>query len=191
MSSRDELVEQLESAHSAGSYETATRIAEALGKSGYSGAVEPLIVALGVQDYEGRKAEGIAIPLRGPEVKKAQFRESVTTALGLLGDRRAIRPLINALHDHPAVSARAVEALSEFAFNDIEQQINCALQNGNEYIQKNAVRVLAKTAAGNAVVPIIELLQGGNSRVRSVAAETLGDLSDTRAVNPPYSGARG
>ena len=179
----DELLEQLRSARSVGSYQAGQMAAEALRKLGDHRAVEPLIAALGAPDYNRREADTIAIPLRGPEAAKVRFRESVATALGLLRDIRAIGPLINALHDDPRVTSRAIDALAQYDFEEVEQPVTCALQQGNRYIQENGARVLARTNDKRAIAPLIKLLKDGDNTVRSSAADALGCLADVRAVD--------
>ena len=146
--------------------------------------LESLVLALGAKDYVGRKAEGVAIPLRGDGVALMRRRQAAAKALGALKDVRAIKPLICALHDEPRVSARSVEALAQFDFEQVEQPINHALQHGNKYIQENVAKVLAMLRDSRAIELLIRLLEAEENTVRAAAAEALGNMADVRAVDP-------
>ena len=146
--------------------------------------LDSLILALGAKDYIGRKAEGVAIPLRGDGVTLMRRRQAAAKALGELKDVRAIRPLICALHDDLRVSARAVEALAQFDFEQVERPIKHALQYGNEYIQGNVAKVLATLGDKRATELLLGLLEADNNTVRASAAEALGNLADVRAIDP-------
>ena len=146
--------------------------------------LESLILALGAKDYVGRKAEGIAVPLRGDGVALVRRRQAAAKALGVLKDVRAIRPLICALHDDLRVCAGAVEALAQFDFEQVEQPINHALQHGNKYIQEHVAKVLAVLGDTRATESLIRLLEAEDNAVRTAAAEALGNLEDVRGIDP-------
>lgn len=92
-------------------------------------------------------------------------RQAAAAMLGQIGDSRAVKPLISALHD-------PIEAVSVAA-----------------------TRSLGAIGALEAVAPLLALLKYGSDAHRRSAAEALGNIGDPRAVEPlvaaledPYHG---
>ncbi len=141
--------------------------AEALGKLGDQRAVEPLIARLGDKDFSVRHLAVMALNKLGasPEqmvdgylkVLSSHFSEargSAVYALGELGDKMAVEPLIARLGD-----------------NDSD-------------VRQSAARALGKLGDKRAVEPLMERLGDGHPYVRQSAAKALGELGDRRAVEP-------
>ena len=150
----------------------------ALGKIGDPAAVEPLLgmldraeprVIIWVADALGkigdvRAAESLSSLLLGNDprlvgglgpVSGQSALMSVAAALGRLGDRRQVEPLIDALDRQYEMEVRA------------------------------AALVLGRLGDRRAVEPLIAVLRGPrDTRVRSEAAAALGRLGDSRAVEP-------
>jgi len=83
-----------------------------------------------------------------------EVRAKAAEALGKIGDKRAIEPLIAALRDK------------------------------DDRVQQAAAEALGKIADERAVEPLIAALKGENSRIRKVAAETLGKIGNKWAIRP-------
>jgi HEAT repeat protein len=122
--------------------------AEALGKIGDAGAVEPLVEALKDGDKNVRaaavKALGEIGDPRAIEPLVAVWRASVgalpeaaTVALGKIGDPRAVEPLVAAL-PHPAAKA----ALGTIGAPAVPGLV-AALRDGNPRVRRAAAEVLA------------------------------------------------
>lgn len=165
----------------------------ALGQLGDTRAVEPLIIAL--------KNPGIYV------------REEAAKALGKLGDRRAVQPLIDALED-PDSDVRNAAAFSLGKIGDAKaiDPLIAAMKNrewgerdhlvdaldildwkpdlganGTWYwISKQNVEKCVCIGT-SAVDPLIAALNDKHWKICMTAAEALGKLGDTRAVEPLIS----
>ena len=80
--------------------------------------------------------------------------QSAAKALGKIGDRRAVEPLIKALEDE------------------------------NEFVRFDAAKALGDIGDKRAVEPLIEMLKDKHRGVGSQASEALGNIGDKRAVEP-------
>jgi|GEM_PF-429122 len=129
------------------------------------GDVEGLIKALG---YE----------------KNPHVREHAASALGKIGDERAVEPLIKRLADGDrGVQWSAKSALGNMGNSTVEPLIE-ALKDENEGVRRGATSALGKIGDERAVEPLIEALKDENEEVRGGAALALGKFGDERAVEP-------
>jgi HEAT repeat protein len=136
-------------------------------------------------------------------------RSSTAWALGWLGDKRAVEPLVAALGDagvvgNPYVARvqvafalgrlgdeRAIEPLIDVLKRkaprrDEERAMFEKMPEQAEFLRRSAAKTLdALVKIGPlAVEPLISLLKDENSYMRSFAAKALGELGDKRAVQP-------
>jgi len=145
-----------------------TEVSEALGEIGVP-AVEPLIQCLG--DERGFVREGAA------------------EALAIIGDKRAVRPLLQAFELGRSTVLR--EAIVK-AFRRMEDAAaECliqALRDEDKGIRRLAAEFLAEFLAeiadAKVVEPLIGALQDEDLFVREMAAYALGIAEDKRAVRP-------
>jgi HEAT repeat protein len=96
--------------------------------------------------------KGLIRALKYP--KSPLVRKSAATALGDLGDERAVEPLIEALQDE------------------------------DNFVRKMAATACGKLHDRKAVEPLIEALADEDPFVRERAAQALGKIGDSRAVDP-------
>jgi len=156
--------------------------AGALGQIGDAGAVDALIAALNDGQPFAAGALGQAGDQRavGPLIgalhrDRAGDRGTAATALGQIGDQRAVGPLIAALSDqHGFVSAAAADALDRLGWNPDPGPAGAAY-----WVAKAQWDKCVQAAA---VEPLIIALQDYDRR--EAAARVLGQICDTRAVDP-------
>jgi HEAT repeat protein len=162
----------------------ARRAAEALYEVGDARAVEPLIAALRDEDREVRAAAAWAFAHVGdaravePLIaalgdEHSGVRRSAAFALGRIGDTRAVEPLVAVLPLENAASAL-------IAIGD--PQAVPSLLDALSF-HRGAARELSRLGAAG-VEPLIAALTSPDKAVRELAAETLGDIGDRRAVEP-------
>lgn len=111
-------------------------------------------------------------------------RAGAARALGKIGDRRALGPLIFRLRYEadPEVRKPLVWALHMGGERAVPALIE-ALRDPDEWVRFGAVVVLAKIGAP-AVTPLVRALYDPAPLVRAGAAETLGRIGDTQALEP-------
>jgi len=131
-------------------------------------AVEPLIDAL--------KNENIDI------------RQRAAFALGNIGDKRAVEPLIEALNDE-LVRSNAATALGKIGDARAVEPLIEAFKDEYEKVQQKVSGAIDVTGAiaeigEPAVEPLIATLKNENSQVRNIAVDTLIKIGDTSAIEP-------
>ena len=147
------------------------------------GDITPLIEALGDKDVNVRYAATDALvrigkpavqPLiRALKYKEWYVRKRAAYILGKIGDKRAIRPLIEALRDEDAdVRYAATEALVRIGKPAVQPLIK-ALKYKEWYVRKRAAYILGKIGDKRAIKPLIEALRDEDADVRYAAAEAL------------------
>jgi HEAT repeat protein len=114
-------------------------------------------------------------------------RGQAARALGYIGDRRAIEPLIAALKDKdPHVRNRAAGGLGNPAIEDarVVEPLIAALNDEFWRVRATAVVGLGGTKDPRAFELLIAALDDGHPNVRKRAAGTLGKIKDHKAVEP-------
>jgi hypothetical protein len=117
--------------------------------------------------------------------KDQGVRRDAAHALGVIGDARAVEPLIKALGDEVEVDVRRVdtEVLGEIGEPAVEPLIK-ALEDDEGNVRYDVANVLGKIADARAVEPLIKALKDEEAQVRVGAAMALGEIGDARAVEP-------
>jgi HEAT repeat protein len=129
-------------------------------------AVRPLVRALQVRDRQ-RVWHGWPI------------REGAAAALGGIGDRRAVGPLITALSDLDLrVRSAAAHALAQIGGPAVDPLI-AALENGGVPASPHVALALGLLGDIRAVDPLVATLEGEGRYLRAVAAQALWELKDT------------
>ncbi len=130
--------------------------------------------------------EGLIATLSNPNENETT-RVSAASALGAIGDKRAVVPLINALKD-PNKNVRATSALSLGMLKDRRALIPLmdALNDSDIVTKTNAASSLGLLADKTAVQPLLNILVDKNERekVRTTALDSLGLIKDTTALEP-------
>jgi HEAT repeat protein len=165
---------------------------DALGETRDVRAVDPLISKMADSDslvrWAAAKALGqIAEPRATPVLvgalndKAVYVRSAAAKALGEIKDPRAVQPLM-ALMDEPSWDKKddAINALAQIGGPAVEPWVKAALYGPDS---DSAQKVLAKIG-GPAVPLLISALKNDDASVVAAAAPTLGEIGDTRAVEP-------
>jgi HEAT repeat protein len=178
--------------------------AESLGNLGPC-ALDPILAAL--DNGNGRAAlalgklgecavEPLLAELANP---KSRVRGSIASALGELGDIRAIEPLARAMHEEAKgasehnVHIAATKALgkirspraADILIAEVDSPAGGSL--GASGMREHAARALGDQGDARAIEALIRALGTGGAGgrwVRSAAAESLGKLGDARALDP-------
>lgn len=173
--------------------------AEALGKIGDPRAAQPLIAILVDSQWDVRSVANEALvrigagavePLvaalkDGGVLGASGVRAYAASALGQIGDPRAVDPLIAALKDETGgVRAFAASALGQIGDPRAVEPLIAALKGEGGWARKEAVEALGQIGDPRAVEPLVAALNGEAGSVRKGAAEALGRLGDPRAVEP-------
>ena len=115
-------------------------------------------------------------------------RMHAAEALGEIGDKRSVDPLIHALENEDGLVRKYVaEALGkigdERAVDPLIHTLVHALENADGFVQKHVGEVVMKIGQP-AVEPLILALEHKDKNVRSYVAWALGRIGDKRAVGP-------
>jgi HEAT repeat protein len=135
----------------------------------------------------------IGEPAVGPliaELKSDNWASSsnAATALGLIGDHRAVEPLIGAIALHSktksVVHGAIVKALGQIGDQRaVEPLISVLRDEANKAVHEEAIKALSKIGS-QALEPLIALLKDGNATVRAHAVKALGQTGDPRILEP-------
>ena len=115
--------------------------------------------------------------------KEISVRRAGVTALGTIGDVRALPVLVSALGDgDPLVRSDARNAVKNFKEAAIPELIN-GLKNSNVQVRLGSISLLTDLKATAAVEPLMELVQQDKeTSVRRVAVTALVAIGDARAL---------
>ncbi len=119
--------------------------------------------------------------------QEAAMREAATFTLGRSGDRRAVAPLVHALGDaQPAVQTLACLGLAQI---DDPRVAPALIEVVKDNAHGDRVRAACAFAIGNrkltsAVPVLLEALADNRSETQRLAAWSLGQLGDAKALGP-------
>lgn len=172
--------------------------AMSLGQLGDKSAIGPLIQLLG-DSVRANAASGLAAigktvfyPLLRTlrdESTRAEVREGVAIAFGMLGTQQAIDPLIQLLSDSSSdVRTEAAFALGQLGNTTAVDALISSLADNYESVRQQAAYSLGLLGDKRAVDALISRLNnstevGVSADVRSTIISALGKLADPRAVN--------
>lgn len=165
----------------------------ALGASGDARALDPLVEALedrrppaGYADLPaGTVAEGMAGTFAQRLRSLHNVRAHAAVALGRLGDRRAVPPLLKALADpDPVLRTQAAAALGRLKAGEAVPSLIGALQDTDAGVRQTAATALGIMGDPSAVPSLVQALQDAAEGVRARAAAALGRLGDPAARSP-------
>jgi HEAT repeat protein len=164
--------------------------AGALGEMGDRHAVEPLIAALGDGNINVRRSATHSLGLIWDLQLVSDLgsidsavRRAAAEALGDLGDRHTVEPVIAALQDENAeVRQAAAEALGDLGDRRAVEPLIAVLQDENAEVRQAAAEALGRLDDPRAVKPLIAVLKDENAEVRQVAARALGEIGGPHAV---------
>jgi HEAT repeat protein len=183
---------------------------QSLGKIGDAHAVQPLIDALKDEVANVRRAATNALvridaarvvePLIAAlKDKDKEVRRVAAQSLGEIGNTRAVKPLITTLKDpDKEVRRAAAQSLGKIGDARAVEPLIAALKDKDTNPlwaelegKRTSVRLLAARALSRIGTPAVEALivalKDNDSDVRILAAKTLGEIGDARAVQPLLS----
>jgi HEAT repeat protein len=133
--------------------------------------------------WPNKPAKFYLAALRDPDHR---VRRQAAAALEVLGEQRAVKPLMRLLRadDDKEVRGNAARALGRLGDLRATQTLIHALEDSDGHVRANATAALAKLGDARAVEPLIALLQDPDENVCYHAVIALGKLGDERAVKP-------
>lgn len=131
--------------------------------------------------------EAVELLIKALENKDGEVREHAVDALGLIGDPRAVQPLITRLKEDPEdwVRGQAADALGLIGDKQALEPLITALQNDVGIgVSMKTAKALGRLKDSAAVDPLINFLnQGQNDETRRAIAFALGEIGDKRAAD--------
>ena len=118
------------------------------------GDIDGLIEALGYQDDQN-------------------VRLAAASALGRVGDSRAVEPLLSALKDQPRVEEVTIIALGKIGDARAVSSLITALEDANWEIRGTIAKALGKIGDPQATKPLVNLLRDESENVRWYASQAL------------------
>jgi len=113
--------------------------------------------------------------------QNGKVRANTVRALGELGDKSAVKPLINALSDSDSsVRSVATRALGELGDKSAVKPLINALSDSDSSVRSVATRALGELGDKSAVEPLIDALADSEVHVRGNAARALEKLGATK-----------
>ncbi|MBU1662625.1 MAG: HEAT repeat domain-containing protein [Chloroflexi bacterium] len=105
--------------------------------------------------------------------KDANVRLAAAWALGMIGDPRAVEPLIATLGDQPNVREVAAKALGKIADPRAVEPLIAALQDENWGVQGTTAKALGEIGDTRAVKPLITALHYADKSTRWYITQAL------------------
>jgi HEAT repeat protein len=164
-----------------------------LGEMGDERCIEPLAKALRDGDWQVREVAVEAMGQVGsPAVEMLlrllrdwEVRKCAILALGKIRDERVLDPLMLQLRNDE-FKDDAINALVELGEPALPRLI-AALRDKDENVRKSAVLALGRIKSGDAIAPLIEMLEDQDWFTRLTAAaalESIGDERGREAIKP-------
>ena len=122
----------------------------------------------------------LSIALHDPN---PDIRWYAATALGRIGDDKAVEPLIAILNEDDPFRT-AIEALGDIGDLRAVEPLMAFLDVDNEDISTAAIRALGKIGDERTVEPLLMALTGDHVEKSTAAAQALGNMRNSRAVEP-------
>ncbi len=117
--------------------------------------------------------------------KDDSIRQAAAQALGELGDKRAVNPLINMLDDlDPNVRSNAAQALGKLGDKRAVKPLINRLNDSGSSVSSNAAQALGELGDKRAIEPLFNRLSNSSLCDYPYAAQVLGKLGDKRAIKP-------
>lgn len=125
--------------------------------------------------------------------KSPEIRDSSASALGLIGDERAVDPLLDALESdsHVQNRVRIIEALYALNYKNIDQllltSLNdnefCESEHGHNYVSSFAVELLGKMGGESVIGPLSQILMDKRNRhLHTQVTGILSKIGDERVI---------
>lgn len=162
----------------------------ALAKIGDNRVIEPLITALRIEDdkifhdafYGLLKIGKAAVKPLIARLEDESLRQSAAWLLGAIGDKRAVKPLINVLNAQEAqVRVIVIAALGDLRDKRAVEPLKQSLNDEDEWIRRAVIISLGQIGEKNTLPVIVSALDDTSRVVQLSAAEVLAELGDDRA----------
>lgn len=131
-----------------------------------------------------RRKDALNLLLERLNDKDEGVRINVAEALGELGFRKAVKPLINSLRDKDSVCWVAAIALGKIGGRKTVTLLIKETKDADEVVRQVAAFSLGEIGNKRAVKPLLMALSDKTHIVRHAAAVALGKINDIRAFNP-------
>ena len=165
----------------------------ALGDSSSEGAVPHLLALLRDESGDLRAQAGVSLARLGPIALpglisalrdgKPYVRQLAASALGDIGSREAVAPLIDLVSsDQSGARPEAIEALGKIGDPAAIAPILSVLRTASVAARKKAIVALARFRDPRVIDALTAALMDQNEDVRRSAAAGLGDVGDERVV---------
>lgn len=113
------------------------------------------------------------------EAEPSYSRRSAISALGRLGDERAIEPLVSALQDKDRYLRReAAKALGELGSSAAIGPLIKALEDSEEYVRRSAITALGVLGDARAIEPLEQMLEDQSFFTRSESEKSLRKIEE-------------
>jgi HEAT repeat protein len=123
--------------------------------------------------------------LDDPRGRNSFVRDAAIAALGRLGDRQAVPPLLAKLDDLDAIArVTAIEVLGRLGDRQAVPPLLTKLDDPENFIRRTAIEALGRLGDRQAVPPLLTKLDDFDATTRVTAIEALGRLGDRQAVPP-------
>jgi HEAT repeat protein len=110
-------------------------------------------------------------------------REEVARALGKIGGKEVITPLLKLMGDfHPGVRENSVTAVVAQGETVVEALIAELKHTNNKYKKKAIIEAMGKIKSDKALMALIDCLQDSHNLVRITAINTLSEMSSKSSV---------
>jgi HEAT repeat protein len=127
----------------------------------------------------------MAVTALSDQTRRNGVRHNAASALGQIGDSRAVEPLIAVLSDADAgVRHNAASALGQIGDPRAVEPLIGVLSDSVVYVRCCTVESLGQIGDPDAVQPLIAVLSDPEAHVRRRAAYALGQIGDPDAVQP-------
>ena len=121
----------------------------------------------------------------------AKIRASAAIALGIIGDAKAVEPLIEALNnENKDVRGIAAIILGQIGDAKAFKPLIVALNDESEVVRWDVAIALGIMGDAKAVEPLLKVLKDENKDVRREAARALGKIGDAKAVETTERGIK-
>lgn len=164
---------------------------KALEEIGSEDAVDALVTALrtggNIRSTAAIRLVDIGTPAVLPLIaaigdRSEQVRWQVGTALGEIGDKRAVEPLLTLLEDSDAEArVAAIEALVKIGDARAVEPLSRALKDSESIVRKRAAEALGRFGVARSVEPLAEALEDKDLDVQQAAARALEQVSGAQA----------
>ncbi len=137
--------------------------------------------------YQDMKKQSREVPIYVSFLRDGVLIERTRSAeaLGEIGDKAAVQPLIDALSDTSTdVQYVAAKSLGMLADARAVDPLIGKLKSEEKWVRRGAAHALGLIGDKRAVDPLISLLSDPHHDVRAEAAWSLGQLGEVRAIGP-------